>query len=128
MSNANKFDKNLNYYTYVNGYYSQIRNVALIASVGIATMGFSNHFKEYALYIQITAFCMLVFSIMYGIKANMNFTQFLSFLDEHKPNNDPPLSFHLENWRDWSTYTYIFIMILVVISVITFKRKIRFSK
>jgi hypothetical protein len=118
-------NKDQNYYAYINGYYSQIRNMVLISSVGIATIGFSNNFNEYSVHIQVLAVCILVFSIIYGFKANKDLSKYIDHLNKNVNSSEPPLSFQLAHWQEWITLTYLFLMIIIIITIITFKRKIR---
>ena len=106
-----------------NGYISIMRNMYLISSIGLATMAFSGKFTRYKTLVKLLALSIFIYSTIYGIKSTHDFKEYLELL---KKQND--LSDHnhmqLKQWNEWIYFGYVYIFILIVLSIIIFFKKI----
>ena len=106
-----------------NGYTSIMRNMYLTASIGMATMAFSNRFPRYKKFVKLLALSIFIYSIFYGLKANRDFKQYLDLLETQKDLSDLN-RLQLKHWREWTYFSNFFMGILIVISFIIFYKKI----
>ena len=106
-----------------NGYISITRNMYLTSSIGITTMIFSNRFTYFEKIIKILSLCIILYSTIYGIKSTRDFKDYLELL-----LNQKDLSEHnymqIKQWNEWIYLSYIYICILIIISIIIFFKKI----
>ena len=107
----------------INGYTSQLRNVFLTSAVGFSAMAFSGNFKQYEKLVIIFALFIFMYSSIYGFKAAANFTQYINYLKQRE-KLEPPYNILVEHWGGWITMTYIYIALLVILSIIVILRKL----
>ena len=108
--------------TYLNGYISMTRNMFVISSVALATMGFSNRFKEFEIIIKIIGTLIMSYSILYGYTSAKNYTNYIEFLE--KKELDDVYAIQIPEWKKWITLTYLYMIMLVIVLVIILFRKI----
>ena len=109
--------------TYLNGYISMMRNMFVISSVALATMGLSNRFKKFEIVIKIIGTVIMGYAILYGYTSAKNFSNYITFL-EGKKELDNVYELQLPEWKNWITLTYIYMVLLMIVIVIIFFRKI----
>ena len=105
-----------------NGFTSIMRNVYLTSSIGIALLTFSRNFREDRNIIRIIALGILLYSIIYGIKASQDFYIYLIFLEKQ---NDLPtfLKQKIKRWYIWIIFTNIYTFITTILFlIITYKK------
>ena len=96
----------------LNGFISMSRNIFLTSSIGIALLTFSRNFKDDKTIIRIIALSILLYSILYGLKAVYDFSIYLNYLDKH---NDIPFFFKekINRWYLWILITNIYTIIYI---------------
>lgn len=106
-----------------NGFMSIMRNVYLTSSIGIALLTFSRNFKKDKNIVHIIALGILLYSIIYGIKAGRDFYIYLNFLEKQE---DLPsfLREKIKRWYVWIIFTNIYTFITVILFSIIFYKKI----
>jgi hypothetical protein len=104
-----------------NGLISGQRNMFLSSSVAIVMIGFSNSFKrkEIELSIKICGLLIILLSIFIGFRATYDFNYYFSHNKENLPNYIP-----LSSWKNMEYVTYIYIGILICLSLLFFIQKI----
>jgi hypothetical protein len=113
-----------NIQSYKDGYISIMRNLFLTSSIGIALIGASNNFPYYKKYMLIMAFLVIIYSITYGIIASIDSYEYIGIIKEEK-NISKLNQAVLKNWNKWINLSYIYIVIIVIISMMLFRRKIK---
>ena len=109
--------------SYVNGYISMMRNMILTSSVGLGAMSFSNSFKKYEKIVKILAFIIFTYSIVYGIKAAIDFNEYINYMEKRNDIEDP-YKFQLKQWKQWVILTYVYISIVTMICLLILFRKL----
>ena len=71
-----------------NGFISIMRNVYLTSSIGIALLTFSRNFREHRNIMRVISLSILLYSIIYGIKAGLDFYFYLKFLEKQKDRDN----------------------------------------
>lgn len=106
-----------------NGFMSIMRNVYLTSSIGIALLTFSRNFKRDRNIIRIISLSILLYSIIYGIKAGRDFYIYLNFLENQK---DVPtfLREKIKRWYIWIIFTNIYTLITMFLFSFIFYKKI----
>ena len=106
-----------------NGFMSIMRNVYLTSSIGIALLTFSRNFREDRNIVRIIALGILLYSIIYGIKAGRDFYIYLNFLEKQE---DLPsfLREKIKRWYIWIVFTNIYTFITIFLFSIIFYKKI----
>ena len=106
-----------------NGFTSIMRNVYLTSSIGIALLTFSRNFRQDRNNVRIIALGILLYSIIYGIKAARDFYIYLNFLEKQ---DDLPsfLREKIKRWYIWIIFTNIYSFITIILFLIIFYRKI----
>jgi len=109
---------------YKDGYISIMRNLFLTSSIGIALIGASNNFRYYKKFMLVVAFMVIIYSITYGIIASINSYEYIDIIKEEK-NVSKLNEAVLKNWNKWINLSYIYIAMIVIISMMVFIRKIK---
>lgn len=105
-----------------NGFISIMRNVYLTSSIGIALLTFSRNFRQHRNIMRVISLSILLYSIIYGIKAGRDFDIYLNFLNNQK---DLPkfLREKIERWYTWIIFTNIYTLIIIFLfSYIIYKK------
>jgi hypothetical protein len=105
----------------VNGYTSQIRNMFLTSSIGIAALTFSENFKKLKLFMEIVAYCVFIYSIVYGLKASNDFTRYLNHMEKDQKLQKADI-IQIDSWKRWNILTYTYCGIIAVILLIMIRR------
>tara|TARA_B100001123_G_C15243981_1_gene1000177 strand:- start:365 stop:721 length:357 start_codon:yes stop_codon:yes gene_type:complete len=103
---------------FLNGYTSLIRNMFLISSIGILTLGFKNHVKnKHKVFFNIFALSIFVFSIIYGFKASFDFNM---YINEVKKDKEMVNSYkkYIKNWILWIYLSYGYMVLLLIFSLL----------
>ena len=107
----------------INGYISIMRNMFLTSSIGIVIFNLSHHFKIYSKIVQIFGLIILTYSVIIGIKASIDANKNINLIKKQKKL--PELyNVQLNSWKGWINLTYIYITIIIVLSLIILIRKI----
>ena len=106
-----------------NGFTSIMRNVYLTSSIGIALLTFSRNFRQDRILVRLIALTILLYSILYGVKAARDFYIYLNFLDSQK---DLPsfLREKVKRWYIWIIFTNIYVLIIAFLILFIFSKKI----
>jgi len=109
----------------VNGYTSMMRNMFTTSSIALAAMTFSRNFKKYIIHVRLVAYCIFIYSIIYGIKAARDFNKYLNFIKNTQTlkREDKIL---LKNWEDYDNFTYFYIIILIMFILIMIAQDISY--
>lgn len=111
--------------TAVNGFTSMMRNVFSTSSIGLAAMTFSKNFKRYIVHVRIVAYCIFIYSIIYGIKAARDFNKHLIFIEKtHKLNKEDIIL--IDQWKSYDNFAYLYIAILVIFIIIMLAQDISY--
>ena len=104
-----------------NGFTSMMRNMLLTSSIGFAVFTFSDTFKEYKKYVKILAYCIFIYSIIYGLIASNDFNKYLHIIEKNKDltNEDRAL---LSYWHNYDILAYIYAGILILFIFVKLKR------
>ena len=106
-----------------NGFISTMRNVYLTSSIGIALLTFSRNFKQDRTVVRIISLSILLYSIIYGIKASSDFYIYLKILEKQK--NLPELfKDKINRWYIWIIITNIYTLITMFLFSYIFYKKI----
>jgi hypothetical protein len=108
---------------YKDGYISIMRNLFLTSSIGMAMIGSSNNFTKYKKYILIASVLVILYSITYGIIASINSYEYINIIKKEK-NISKLNQAVLKNWDKWIKLSYIYIVLILIISIIVFLRKV----
>lgn len=106
-----------------NGFMSIMRNVYLTSSIGIALLTFSRNFKSDRNIIRIISLSILLYSIIYGIKAGRDFYIYLNFLENQK-GVPTFLREKIKSWYIWIIFTNIYTLINMFLFSFIFYKKI----
>lgn len=105
-----------------NGFISIMRNVYLTSSIGIALLTFSRNFRQHRNIMRLISLSILLYSIIYGVKAGLDFYFYLKFLEKQK---DIPtiLREKIKRWYIWIIFTNIYTLITIFLfSFIIYKK------
>lgn len=72
---------------------------------------------------QIISCIILIYSIFYAYRASVFFNQYIDFLKKQKKLSEPYIS-QLQYWKQWTIFTYIYIVIVLIILFVIIFRKI----
>jgi len=101
----------------VNGYTSMMRNMFLTSSIGLAAMTFSKNFKKHIAQVRFIAYCIFIYSIIYGIKAAHDFNEYLKFIENSEVlRKEDKIQF--KNWQEYDKLTYLYCIILIIFVLI----------
>ena len=105
-----------------NGFMSIMRNVYLTSSIGIALLTFSRNFRKDTNLVRIIALTILLYSIIYGVKAGIDFNIYLKFLNTQKdlPNF---LIDKIKRWYIWIIFTNIYTLIIFFLFLFIINKK-----
>lgn len=107
----------------INGYISVMGHVFSTSSIGIVIFNFSTNFKNYSKTVQTFGFIILTYSVIIAIKASIDANKNINLIKKQKKL--PELyNVQLNNWKGWINLSYIYITIIIVLSLIILKRKI----
>lgn len=105
-----------------NGFISIMRNVYLTSSIGIALLTFSRNFREHRNIMRVISLSILLYSIIYGIKAGLDFYFYLKFLEKQK-EIPTILREKIKRWYIWIIFTNIYTLITIFLfSFIIYKK------
>lgn len=113
----------------VNGHISMVRNMFLTSSIAIAIIALSTnsrYFKNYEFYVKIFAYCIFLYSILYGLITAYMFNIYLAHIQSSKKLSDHDLVL-LDQWRHYDILIYIYCAILVIFNILMIKHDF-FSK
>ena len=105
-------------------YISMMRNMFLLSSIGLSALVLSNNFKDYKKFVQVLSVIILIYCIMYGLKSNIDFIEYLNFTLNQK---DIPKLYllQLNSSKGWVHMSYIYMFIIfILICVILFRKLI----
>ena len=106
-----------------NGFISIMRNVYLTSSIGIALLTFSINFKKEKKFVRLISLAILLYSIIYGIKARQDFFTYLNFLENEK-NIPSLLKDKIKRWYTWIIFTNIYTLITIFLFLFIFYKEI----
>lgn len=103
-----------NPYTAYNGYHSSTRNMALIVSVGLLTITFSNWFQKKWMgqVVALMGGLMMIIAFMIGYKSAQDFVYFLNSMKNQK---EFPKYIDTHAWMNWVYLTYTFMIAILVV-------------
>lgn len=100
------------------GFISDVRNMLLLQALGLAIMDFVSDKFKIKWPVQSIGMLILIYSIAIGIKASMNFNDYINFLST-QPDLDPVYNKNLSYWKWWVkmllVYIVLFILLILVI-------------
>jgi len=100
---------------FLNFYMSALRNMFLTSSVAIGMIGFSDRFsKTNKLLILLTAFCIIVLSIAFGLKSTENFIIMLRKETQNKGLTELDKEL-LKQCKQWPMFAYFYVGFLSII-------------
>ncbi len=105
----------------VNGFTSMMRNIFLTSSIGFAVMGFSRSFKEYKKSVEVFAYSIFIFSIIYGLTAANEFKHYLQTVENIKDLTEKD-RVSLGYWYIYDYLAYVYCCMLVIFVIMMFKR------
>jgi len=108
---------------YKNGYISQMRNLFLLSSIGIALISSSNYFKQYKKVFLLLSIIVIIYSIVYGIFASITSYEYINIIKK-EINIIEIDKIVLKNWELWIKLSYIYMVLIAIISIIVFLRKV----
>ena len=113
---------------FLNGFFSSMRNVFLLSSVGVAMFGFSNTFKLNISSNIIKLITILIFFVSLSICiTNITaFSQYINILDKDKKNI--PNYINLNIWRSYLYLAYVYALILTILILFALIRAYRYNK
>ena len=110
--------------SFFNGYISTTRNMFTLSALGVTIMLYSKVFKNYFKFVKVVGFFILLFSILYGLKANYDFNIYLNYL-ETLDKKDTPYEFVTKNWNQWIIFSFIYIIFILLLITLIYFRKIK---
>lgn len=123
-------DKKNNIFNYIdtpqvtfNGFTSMMRNVYLTSSIGLTLLIFSKNFKKDRKVVSLISLAIILYSIVYGIKAGLDLHFYLNILRKQK---DIPLILteRIKTWYVWIIFTNIYTLITIILFLFIFYKKI----
>lgn len=119
---------------YLNYYMSALRNMFLTSSIAVAMVGFSDRFGNNSfpnkLLVKMIAFCVIILSIIFGLKSTNDFKIMLknSNVDIDKMTDiEKELLFQAEQWPLFA-YTYIGFLCVILFAFVIKQIKLFFKK
>ena len=99
-----------------------MRNMFLTSAIGLSAMAFSNTFSKYSIIIRIAAICIFLYSMGFGYISARNFKHYI----KHIKGSQLPNIYRsqLNEWNDWITLTYIYMLIVFTLIGMIIWRKI----
>ena len=99
--------------TILNGFVSMSRNVFLISSMALAFLGYSRKSEIFnKVSIKIVPLIIILFSIIYGLKASYDFNLYLNYMQNDNITLKPPYSFQIKQWKDWVYLLVVYTILL----------------
>ena len=99
----------------LNAFLSMSRNFFLTASISIAILGINmKSFRPKKRRLYILSLLIMVFSIIYGIKATLDFNDYLNYLKEKKYFKNDFLKKIAERWKGWIYLNILFLIHLII--------------
>lgn len=119
---------------YLNYYMSALRNMFLTSSIAVAMVGFSDRFGNNSfpnkLLVKMIAFCVIILSIIFGLKSTNDFKIMLknSNVDIDKMTDiEKELLFQAEQWPLFA-YAYIGFLSVILFAFVIKQIKLFFKK
>ena len=119
---------------YLNYYMSALRNMFLTSSIAVAMVGFSDRFGNTSfpnkLLVKMIAFCVIILSIVFGLKSTNDFKIMLknSNVDIDKMTDiEKELLFQAEQWPLFA-YAYIGFLSVILFAFVIKQIKLFFKK
>jgi len=101
------------------GYISLMRNMYIISSIGLTSMAFSSRFSYYKKFVKLISLIFFLYSILYGLKSNLDFQQYLDLIDK-KENLSKLDIINLNQWNGLIIVGYVYMFILIILFLIIF--------
>ena len=102
---------------FMNGYTSMMRNMFLTSSIGLSTTTFSKKFMKYEKFMKFMAVIIFIYSMIIGLKATIDFRSYIDYMQQKK-NISEPYNTLFKRWRGWTKIIYIYLIILIIISIV----------
>jgi hypothetical protein len=108
---------------FVNQYISHTWNSGALLSLSLATLGFSEFFKDRKnkngmFFIIIIGLLLFVYNVFYTIKSIQDFKDYLLYYEQVKDSYDPIYFLYMPKWKKWITYQYCFLSIIILLGIV----------
>ena len=98
----------------LNAFLSMSRNFFLTASISITLLSFGMKSNSKIKSLYIFGLLIMMFSIIYGIKATLDFNYYLKHLNEISDYNNPFFKKNSERWEGWIYINILFLIPLII--------------
>ena len=112
---------NINLNTQFSIFISTNRNIYLTSSIGILLLTFAKNFKTDSNKMRFIGICVLLYSLIYGLKINYDFYHILEKIEINKLDNEN--TNFIFNYYNWIKLSLLYLLIIIAIIIfIIFKR------
>jgi hypothetical protein len=107
--------------SYANGYVSMNRNIFILSSLAVASIGLSKNKQKLDGSIKFIVILILLYNCLYGYSSTRDFEKYIKYI-ESKHDLPDLYQFQLNQWKRWTRMGHLYIGILLVfICIVLFK-------